>query len=183
MNAGRLAKIVLGLVLVASGAYILIYLGRWEWNRSLLAGIFFLAAEVAMATAIVLQRMRGMERRIGQGVVRARAEAAVEGPPPALARIQETAPPPSDPFAWLRPRSDQFGVFVPILMGVGVVASGLAWLVERLARATARPALERGLAEHLRVLAWPERRLDQPDVDVRSLLAGPAPKLRPTRAS
>jgi hypothetical protein len=183
MNAGRLSKVFLGVVLAASGAYVLIYLGRWEWNRSLLAGIFFLAAEVAMATAIVLQRMRSMERSIGQGIARARAEAAVAGPPPALARIQETAPPPSDPFAWLRPRSDQFGVVGPILMGVGVVASGLAWLVERLARATARPALERGLAEHLRVLAWPDRPLDQPDVDVRSLLAGPARAVRSTRVT
>ena len=41
------------------------------------------------------------------------------------------------------------------LIGMGVVASGLAWLVERLARATAGPALERGLASRLAPLAWP----------------------------
>ena len=174
MTAGRLAKAFLGVVLAGAGAYVFIYLARWEWNRALLAGIFFLAAEVAMAAAILLERMRRMERRLGTA-------GREDTPPPALARIRETAPPPSDPFAWLRPRSDQLGVFVPILMGVGVVASGLAWLVERLARATAGPALERGLAEQLRVLAWPTRPLGEPDVDVRSLLAGPAPLARSPR--
>ncbi len=181
MNAGRLAKLFLGAVLAASAIYVFVYLGRWEWNRALLAGIFFLAAEVAMATAIVLQRVRRMERRLGD--VPARTAPRHEGPAPALARIRETAPPPTDQFAWLRPRSDQFGVFVPILMGVGVVASGLAWLVERLARATARPVLERGLAQQLRVLAWPERPLAEPDANVRSLLTGPAPSVRPQRVS
>ena len=176
MIAGRLAKIFLIGVLVASGVYVFVYLGRWEWNRALLAGVFFVAAEVAMAATVVLGRMRGMERRLGTAT---RAGHDL-GPPPALARIRETAPPPRDPFAWLRPRSDQFGVFVPILMGVGVVASGLAWVVERLARSTAGPAMERGLAEHLRVLAWPERPLDQPDTDVRSLLTGPVRIAPPT---
>lgn len=176
MTGGRLARLFLGVVLVASGAYVFVYLGRWEWNRAILAGIFFLAAEVAIAAAIVLDRVKRMERRVG-------GSARPEGPPPALERIRETAPPPSDPFAWLHPRSDQLGVFVPILMGVGVVASGLAWLVERVARVTAGPALERGLAEHLRVLAWPDRPLGEPDVDVRALLAGPSRKPRSHRRS
>lgn len=180
MSAGRLAKLVLGAVLAASGTYLFVYLARWEWNRSLLAGIFFLAAEVAMAAAIVLERMKRMERRV---LGTARHPGPYPDPPPALQRIRETAPSPSDPFAWLRPRSDQFGVFVPILMGVGVVASGLAWIVERLARATARPAMERGLADHLRVLAWPERPLTEPDRDVRSLLIGPVRATRPHRVS
>lgn len=178
MTAGRLAKTLLVGVLAGSGIYVFVYLGRWEWNRALLAGIFFLAAEVAMAATILLGRLKGMERRLGAGAARTSGE---NGPPPALARIRETAPPPSDPFAWLRPRSDQFGVFVPILMGVGVVASGLAWLVERFARVTAGPVLERGLAEHLRVLAWPDRPLDRPDTDIRSLLTGPVRVTRPPR--
>jgi hypothetical protein len=176
MTPGRLAKLFLGVVLAATGTYVFVYLGRWEWNRAVLSGIFFLAAEVAMATALVLDRMKKMERRLAST-----ARTREEGPPPALARIQETAPPPADPFAWLRPRSDQFGVFVPILMGFGVVASGLAWVVERLARATAGPVLERGLAERLRVLAWPDAPLAQPASDVRSLLTGPRPVSRSPR--
>ena len=170
--AGRLAKLVLGVVVAASGTYVLVYVGRWEWNRAILAGVFFLAAEVAGAAVILVDRLNRIERRMDRAVGDVARPPDV-APPPALARIMETAPPPSDPFAWLRPRSDQLGVFVPILMGVGVVASALAWLVERVARMTAGSAMERGLAERLRVLAWPDRALGTPEADVRSLLAGP----------
>ena len=46
-------------------------------------------------------------------------------------------------------------VFVPVLMGAGLVVSGIAWLVERLAHATARPVLEHRLASQLQPLAMP----------------------------
>jgi hypothetical protein len=32
---------------LGSGAYIFIYLYRWEWNRALIAGMIFIAAEIA----------------------------------------------------------------------------------------------------------------------------------------
>ncbi|MFN2503935.1 MAG: hypothetical protein ABR540_06860 [Acidimicrobiales bacterium] len=162
MTAGRMAKLVMAVVLFATGTYVFIYLWRWEWNRALLAGVMFIAAEVAMATVMVLERLGRIDRRLREAPSAA-----------ALNRLQETAPDPHHPFAWLQPRQDRFGVFVPILMGVGVVASALAWVVERLARATARPALERGLAVRLQPLAWPDLPLDQSEQDVRSLLGGP----------
>ena len=40
-------------------------------------------------------------------------------------------------------------MFVPVLMGAGVILSGLAWLVEKLAKATATPAMERSLVRKL----------------------------------
>lgn len=172
MTARRLAKVFLSVVLASAGGYVFVYLSRWEWNRAVLAGVFFVAAEVAIAATVLLERMGRIERGLDR-VTPGAAPRTDGSPPPALARIQEASPPPPDPFAWLRPRPDRFGVFVPILMGVGVIASALAWVVERLARATAGPALERGLAERLRPLAWPERPLDQADEDVRSLLSGP----------
>ena len=76
-----------------------------------------------------------------------------------LRRLQQTAPAAPDRFAWLRPRNDQFGVFVPVLMGAGFLLSGIAWLVERLARATARPTLERRLAARLDTLMLPPNHL------------------------
>lgn len=162
MKAGRLAGVLGGGVMFFTALYFFVYLWRWEWNRALIAGVLFIAAEVAMATAVVLRRLQRISEHL-------------QAPDPAvLARIRETAPPARDHFEWLAPKADRFGVFVPVLIGMGVVASGLAWLVERLARATAGPALERGLAARLTPLAWPAGGLvpEQSD-DPLAVLEGP----------
>ena len=143
MRSGRIAATLGGVMMFFTALYFFVYLWRWEWNRALIAGVLFVATEVAMVSAIVLSRLRGLQERM-------------HAPDPGvLARIRETAPPARDHFEWLSPKSGRLGVFVPVLIGMGVVASGLAWLVERLARATAGPALERGLASRLAPLAWP----------------------------
>jgi len=160
MRAARIPSLLGIVVLVASGLYFFVYLWRWEWNRAVVAGVLFLAAEVGLATVVVLDRIR----RLG-----------AEARPETVARIRETAPPARDHFAWLRPK-DQMGVFVPVLMGVGAVVSALAWAVERLARATARPVLERGLAGRMTPIAWPAAGLGGRgghDADPLSLLNGP----------
>jgi hypothetical protein len=165
MRAGRIAAALGGVMMFFTALYFFVYLWRWEWNRALIAGVLFVATEVAMASAVVLSRLRRMEERI-------------QAPDPAvLARIRETAPPAHDHFEWLSPRSGRLGVFVPVLIGMGVVASGLAWLVERLARATAKPVLERGLAARLAPLAWPTGGLlPEADDDPLALLDGPVPR-------
>ena len=144
MSGSRLARTLLVAVMVGAGAYLFVYLYRWEWNRATIAGIFLVAAEVAHATILVTERL-------------AQLAAAPSGHATAdigtLARIRETAPRPRQRFAWLAPNSGQTSVFVPVLMGAGVVLSGLAWIVERIAQHTARPRLERGLARRLDALA------------------------------
>ena len=143
MRPRRISRVLGGTMMFFTALYFFVYLWRWEWNRALIAGVLFVAAEVAMASATILSRLRRLDDRL-------------QAPDPAvLARIRETAPPAHDHFEWLSPKSGRLGVFVPVLIGMGVVASGLAWLVERLARATAGPALERGLAARLTALAWP----------------------------
>jgi hypothetical protein len=127
-------------VLLSSGAYVFVYLYRWEWNRALVAAAFFLAAEIALGFVAVLDKLRNVS-------------AAVD--PRVLGRIRESAPPPSKPFAWLTPEDGTVSVFVPVLMGAGVVLSGVAWMVERLAGATAKPTMERSLAARLSTLALP----------------------------
>lgn len=144
MSAKRLAYAVLTIVLAASGTYMFVYLYRWEWNRTLIAGIFFVAAEIGLIGAGILERLKKMEERIENRVAE----------PPALAHIQETAPEPKAGFKWLA-RTDGTNVFVPVLMGAGFVVSGIAWVVERFAHATARPVLERGLAWRLAPLSLP----------------------------
>lgn len=170
MKPGRIAGLLGAAVLLATGLYFFVYLWRWEWNRALIAGILFVATEVAVAAVTVLNRLQRVEDRL-------------HTPDPAvLARIRESAPPPRDHFEWLSPKSGRMGVFVPVLIGMGVVASGLAWLVERLAHATARPALERGLASRLSALAWPAGGLlPQPGDDPDPLALLDRPVRRPSR--
>jgi hypothetical protein len=49
----------------------------------------------------------------------------------------------------LSPRNSGTNVFVPILMGAGLILSGLAWLVERIARHTAGRWNDGALARQL----------------------------------
>lgn len=141
---GRILAIA---VLVFSGAYLLIYLYRWEWNRALVSGLFFLAAEVALLAAVILNRLRGIERRLDE-----MQRQSVE---PILTRIRESEPERSSPFPWLGPKTEGFGVFIPVLLGAGVIISGLAYLLERVAKMTATPVAEHDLARRLAPLAPP----------------------------
>jgi hypothetical protein len=146
----RLARAVAVLVAATCGAYTLIYLYRWEWHRAILAGVFLVVAEVALATAVLLRRLASLDRRLTE-VVEAGARPGRQ--PEILVHLRASAPEPRPPFAWLEP--DRLGVFLPILLGAGVLASAAAWMVEALARKTARPALERRLAARLEVFALP----------------------------
>ena len=74
----RAQRLLAGIVLVLSGAYMMIYLYRWEWNRAIISGVFFVAAEVALATSMILRRLRRARgpRAATGGAVTARARAA-----------------------------------------------------------------------------------------------------------
>lgn len=126
---------------VASGAYTIIYLFRWEWNRAMIAALFFVATEVAVAAALVLTHCRRIEDRLDR-LDRATRPSSLVGQ-----RIREHGAEPHDHFAWLR--STELNVFLPVLLGVGVFASILGWAVERLARVSAVPVMEQRLARRL----------------------------------
>ena len=149
----RVAYLVGIVVLVSSGMYVFVYLARWEWNRALMAAAFFLVAEVALLGAVIIERLRSLSAQISDLRDRTPDTRTRE-------RLRESAPQPSNPFAWLSPKRDEMGVFVPILMGAGVLLSAVAWLIERIARGTAQPVLERGLAVRLRALAMPDALVD-----------------------
>lgn len=72
-----------------------------------------------------------------------------------LERIRQAAPPTRSPYAWLDQMSRRTSVFVPVLLGAGVLLSGAAWVVERIGRLTAASSLERNLADRLDALALP----------------------------
>jgi hypothetical protein len=66
-------------------------------------------------------------------------------------------------------------VFIPVLLGAGAVLSGLAWVVERVARATAGRSAETGLARDLGALDLPQGGLLDGGLDPLALLRGPQP--------
>jgi hypothetical protein len=142
--------------LVVSGYYVLAYLYWWEWNRALIAGVFFLATEIAIGALLVMQRIGRLERQIElQGRSGHHRQT--------LATLRDSAPRPRSTFAWLDPtRSSSLNVFVPILLGAGVLLSGLAWLVERVVRALGNPSLERDLAARLDDIGPPVSFLEPP---------------------
>jgi hypothetical protein len=141
------------LALLFSGIYMFVYLYRWEWNRALMAGVIFIAAEIAIGVAAVLERVKAIEKRLSEPDATQRR---------VLERIEESGPESKARFSWLEEKSGELNVFIPVLLGAGVVASGIAWLVERLAGATAKPALERNLAARLAPISLPAGALAGP---------------------
>jgi hypothetical protein len=165
MNTRILRSLLGGVTLAASGTYTFVYLYRWEWNRALMSAAIFVAAEVAVMGSLLSQRLK---------VISARLDETQEKPARAvrLERIRSSAPPARTNFAWLS-RPEHMNVFVPVLMGAGVVMSGLAWLVERLARATVSPMAERGLAARLDGLELPAHGFVTAEHQPLDLLRGP----------
>jgi hypothetical protein len=150
MNGRRIAWAVGVVTLAYSGAYVFVYLYRWEWNRALTAGLFFLAAEIGLAAAFVVERIRKLERRLDD-----RPDTTDPAYAQVRERLTESAPPARDHFAWLRSSMERTNVFIPVIMGAGVILSGVAWLVEKVAKATAGHAREDKLARRLLPITLP----------------------------
>ncbi len=147
MRAARgFAWLVGGLTLLAAGVYVLRYLYFWEWHRALITGLLFVGAEVAVATALVLRKLSAVDRNPSR-----RPQAP---DPVVLARIRQAAPR-RDHFAWLTRHDGELGVFITLLLGGGIIVSGLAWVVEKVAGNTAAPAMEHDLASRLSTIAFP----------------------------
>ena len=169
MTARLLRTVLGGLTLAASGAYTFIYLYRWEWNRALMSAAIFIAAEVAVMGSLLSQRLKVISHRLDdQAAAPSRPAAAVLR----RERIHAAQPPARVGFAWLS-RPEHMNVFVPVLMGAGVLMSGLAWLVERVARTTMSPMAERGLATRLDGLDLPAHGFVTAEHQPLDLLRGP----------
>src|SRR5262245_3427692 len=131
--ARKIGWLIAILTLAASGTYVFVYLYRWEWNRALTAGVIFIATEVAVVGALILDRLHRREATTRSSGGGGRTSAAPRDGSEAPAR---------DHFAWLAESSSRLSVFIPVLLGAGILLSGFAWLVERISRAAARPGLE-----------------------------------------
>jgi hypothetical protein len=139
--------------LLGAGMYMIVSLNRWEWNRALFFGLIVVIAEIGIATGLVLRRLTRIEHR-----------AEVD---PEIAEIFRTTRPPSrDRFAWLQKSTSNFNVFITFIVGGGLILSGIAWIVDRVAARTSTPAGEQRLASELGPISYPRGGLLVDDITV-----------------
>lgn len=144
---------VAGVATLLTGAlYMIVSLNRWEWNRALFFGLIVLIAEVGLATGLVLRRL-------------ARLEYSLAAEPAVADIVRETRPPTPDRFAWLT-RPEQANVFITFIVGGGVILSGVAWVVDRVAARTSTPAGEERLTRALAPISYPHGGLLLDDITV-----------------
>jgi hypothetical protein len=162
----KLPIIIMILTLLASGAYVFVYLNRWEWTRALFVGMVFIAAEVALAGWLIMQKLGRIERRIAAS----RDEVSEVLDQSVLLRIRQSRPD-YDRFAWLKESMSRTNVFITMVVGGGVLLSGLAWVVDKIAARSVVPG-ERALAKDLDSIALPSGHLI---ADEASLIAQELP--------
>ncbi|QYX80868.1 hypothetical protein [Streptomyces akebiae] len=151
----RLAYLFGGSAAVGAGVYFVVYLYRWQWQRAIISGVLLLIVGVLLLGLVLWGRLARIEERIRESDRRQQD---------ALARLRQShAREPGDRFRWLEDPASRTYVFVPVLLITGVVLSGIAWLVQRIASVTARPTAERHLAGRLAVLTAPD---PAPDADL-----------------
>jgi hypothetical protein len=142
--------------LLAGAVYMVVSLNRWEWNRALFFGLIVLIAEVALATGLVLRRLARLEYL---------TKREASGDPAVLQILTETRPS-RDRFAWMRQSTSELNVFITFLVGGGVILSGIAWMVDKLASKTSSPAGEQRLASQLDPISYPAGGLLLDDITV-----------------
>ncbi|MET9733680.1 hypothetical protein ABZZ79_24435 [Streptomyces sp. NPDC006458] len=151
----RLVFAFAGMAATGAAMYFVVYLYRWQWQRAVLCGVLLLVVEVLLLGLMLMGRLARIEERVRDTDRRQRE--AVDRQEDVLARLQrgtrgqET----TDRFRWLDEPAERTYVFVPVLMVTGVLLSGIAWLVQRIATRAARPA-ERHMAGRLAVLSAPD---------------------------
>lgn len=139
---------------LAAAVYMVVSLNRWEWNRALFFGLIVLIAEVGLATGLVLRRLARLEYQTKRSV------------DPTVVQILSETRPTRDRFAWMRESAGQMNVFITFLVGGGVLLSGVAWIVDRLASKTSSPAGEERLATQLYPISYPAGGLLLDDITV-----------------
>lgn len=155
------AWLVAAATLVAAGAYTVISLVRWEWNRALFFGLVFVAAEVGVATAIVVRRINRLESTSGHDQ-RDRSDEILVAV--RRGRLDHRR------FAWTedlgRDAMTRTSVFITMLVGGGILLSGLAWVIDKVASATADSGREARLAKDLELIDYPDGGIVVDDVTV-----------------
>jgi hypothetical protein len=153
-------RVILVCTMLLAGGYTFYYLYYWQWVRAQIAGTLFVATLVIGATWLILGRMKRLERDIADRLDAVRS-AAWANPPADLAdaaTIRVGPPSPKPNFPWLAPEFSpprhqalvplallgtsafltappRVAVFIPVLLGAGLIVSLVAGLAERTAAA------------------------------------------------
>jgi hypothetical protein len=130
MTAGQVARTV-GLalatvILAVSGAYVVIDLARWEWNRAVISALVMIAALIVLVAMMLFHQLRRIEQRMD--ALERSSDVDTLG---ALRSANDAAA--RRHFRWLERPPDGLGVFIPVLLGAGVLMSLVAYLIERIA--------------------------------------------------
>lgn len=155
------------ITLVVAGIYTMVSLARWEWTRALFFAIVFVAAEVMVVAAALFARLNRMEQQLAL-VARPAAPVPAASRSTALHALRATRAE-YDRFAWLRTDPEavasRTNVFITLMVGGGVILSGGAWLIDKLASRTVDPGREASLGRQLDRIAY-QRGLVVDDVNV-----------------
>ncbi len=147
MTAGQVARAIgftlAAVILAVSGIYVVIDLARWEWNRAVISALVMIAALIVLVAMMLLRQLHRIEQRMEAlersghvdtlGSLRSANDAAA-----------------GRHFRWLERPPDGLGVFIPVLLGAGVLMSLVAYLIERIAGLFAAATLDPRTASKLR---------------------------------
>ncbi len=125
----------------------------WEWSRAMWMTTAFVAVEVALIGVMVLGRLKQIIERLDREVE----------PDPVRVRLVESRPIERDHFEWLREEMGRTNVFVTMIVGGGVILSGVLWVIDQVAQRTVTPGLEGRLARDLHSIAPPADGLVPPE--------------------
>lgn len=140
---------------LGAGVYSVISLNRWEWTRALYFGLVVVVAEVGLATGLVLRKLD-------------RQEEADAGERDEVRDILRRSRVSRDRFRWLAPDevTSRSNVFITMMVSGGIVLSGLAWVLDKVAASTTTSLQEGRLAGDLTNIAYPNDGLLPDDVTV-----------------
>lgn len=127
MKLGKLIAAGAAIAAATSFYYTMAYVSRWEWNRAQMAGVFTVLAAVIAAGIMIDARLREVRQSLDKLAAQGGAPPAPPEQPPSPTRTMTDR----QDFAWLTVKPERYGVFIPLLVGAGMLASGLAWAFER----------------------------------------------------
>ena len=146
MTAGRIARAIgfalATVILAVSGIYVVIDLARWEWNRAVISALVMIAALIVLVAMMLLRQLHHIEERME--ALERRDDVDTLG---TLRSTNGDAA--RRHFRWLERPPDGLGVFIPVLLGAGVLLSLAAYLVERVAGLFAAATLDPRTAHKL----------------------------------
>lgn len=150
MSAARIARSIgfalAAVILAVSGAYVVIDLARWEWNRAVISALVMVSALIVLVSMVLFRQLHRIEQRL-ESLERQRQRHDEADTLDTLRSTNHAVA--NRRFQWLTRPPERLGVFIPVLLGAGVLLSLAAYLVERIAGVFAAATLDPRTARRL----------------------------------